>query len=107
MHAIQMVSSRWKQQGYVGTKHEGDKVLAFERAGVVFVFNFHPDKSYADYRIGVSAAGKYRIVLDTDDKQFGGHGRLDHSTDHYTFDEGFAGRQYSTMVCYYVNLINL
>lgn len=37
---------------YVSRKHEGDKIIAFERAGLVFVFNFHPDRSFTDYRIG-------------------------------------------------------
>lgn len=38
--------------GYVSWKHEDDKVVAFERSGVLFVFNFHSDKSFADYKIG-------------------------------------------------------
>lgn len=38
--------------GYVSWKHEDDKVVVFERCGVVFVFNFHPTKSFSDYRIG-------------------------------------------------------
>lgn len=38
--------------GYVSCKHEDDKVIAFERAGLVFVFNFHNSKSFTDYRIG-------------------------------------------------------
>ena len=86
-------------QGYVSTKHEGDKVIVFDRAGVVFVFNFNSSTSFTDYRIGVPAAGKYRIVLDSDDKEFGGHGRLDHNTDHLSFPEHFGGRPHSLMVC--------
>lgn len=39
-------------------KHEEDKLLVFEKAGLVFVFNFHPSKSFADYRIGVPAPGE-------------------------------------------------
>jgi 1,4-alpha-glucan branching enzyme len=45
-------------QAFVSWKHEGDKVIAFERAGLVFVFNFHPTKSFTDYKIGVQTAGK-------------------------------------------------
>jgi 1,4-alpha-glucan branching enzyme len=37
--------------GYVSCKHEDDKTVAFERAGVLFVFNFHPTKSFTDYRV--------------------------------------------------------
>lgn len=83
---------------YVSTKHQGDKVICFDRAGLVFVFNFHSTQSYTDYRIGVPTAGKYRIVLDTDVEDFGGHGRLDHNTDHFSFAEEFGGRSNSLMV---------
>ena len=40
-------------------KHEGDKLIVFEKAGLVFVFNFHPTKSFTDYRIGVNVPGWY------------------------------------------------
>ena len=62
-------------QAYVSLKNESDKVLVFERAGLLWVFNFHPEKSFADYRVGVEEAGTYQIVLDTDDPEFGGFGR--------------------------------
>lgn len=38
--------------GYVSWKHEDDKVIVFERRGVLFVFNFHNEKSFTDYKIG-------------------------------------------------------
>lgn len=65
-------------QAYVSLKHEGDKVIAFERAGLLFVFNFHPTNSFNDYRVGVEVPGTYRIVLDTDSEEFGGFSRIDH-----------------------------
>lgn len=71
-------------QAYISLKHEGDKVIVFERAGVVFIFNFHPTNSFSDYRIGVGAAGTYRVVLQTDRKEFGGHDRIDESTRFFT-----------------------
>jgi hypothetical protein len=61
----------------VSLKHEGDKVIAFERAGVLFIFNFHPSQSYTDYRIGVDVPGEYKIVLSSDAKEFGGWDRVD------------------------------
>ncbi|KAF2196705.1 alpha-glucan branching enzyme [Delitschia confertaspora ATCC 74209] len=67
-------------QAYVSLKHEGDKVIAFERAGLLWVFNFHPSESYTDYRVGVEQEGTYRIVLSTDSKAFGGHGNIDETT---------------------------
>ncbi|RWS04362.1 1:4-alpha-glucan-branching enzyme-like protein [Dinothrombium tinctorium] len=78
--------------GYVSWKHEDDKVIVFERVNCVFVFNFHPTKSFPDYKIGVNRPGKYKIVLDSDEQEFGGHNRLDHNVEYFTFPEGFAGR---------------
>ncbi len=34
---------------WVSRKSEGDKLIAFERGDLVFVFNFHPTNSYSDY----------------------------------------------------------
>lgn len=45
-------------QAYVSLKNETDKVLVFERAGLLWVFNFHPTNSYKDYRVGVERAGE-------------------------------------------------
>ncbi|THC99789.1 hypothetical protein EYZ11_000719 [Aspergillus tanneri] len=73
-------------QAYISLKHEGDKVLVFERAGLLWVFNFHPTQSFTDYRVGVEAAGTYRIVLDTDDTEFGGLGRNHKDTRFFTTD---------------------
>lgn len=71
-------------QAYVSLKHEVDKVIVFERAGLLFVFNFHPTNSFSDYRIGVEEAGKYHIILSTDDKIFGGFENIDISTKYET-----------------------
>lgn len=78
---------------YVSTKHQDDKIIVFERAGVVFCFNFHCTKSLADYKIGVDVSGKYRIVLDTDDTKYGGQGRRDPTVEAHTFPEGYNGRR--------------
>lgn len=64
-------------QAWVSLKHEGDKVVVFERAGLLFVFNFHSTNSFADYRVGVDVAGEYKIVLSSDDKQYGGFENVD------------------------------
>ncbi|XP_065210394.1 1,4-alpha-glucan-branching enzyme [Planococcus citri] len=77
---------------YVSLKHESDKVVAFERAELLFVFNFHPTESYTDYKIGVDKAGTYKCVLDSDDSDFGGHNRVDKSVQHSTHPERWANR---------------
>jgi len=79
-------------QAYVSRKHEDDKVVVFERNGAVFVFNFHPTKSFTDYKIGVETAGTYKIVLDTDAPQYGGHNRLDANTRFITNPECWDNR---------------
>lgn len=67
-------------QAYISLKNESDKVIVFERAGLLWIFNFHPTQSFVDYRVGVEAAGTYRVVLNTDSKAFGGFERIDENT---------------------------
>jgi 1,4-alpha-glucan branching enzyme len=71
-------------QAYVSLKHEGDKVIVFERAGLLWIFNFHPSNSFTDYRVGVEQEGTYRIVLSSDSKAFGGHGNVAEDTRFFT-----------------------
>ncbi len=52
-----------------------DKVIAFERGDLLFVFNFHPSVSFTDY--GIPLKGKFRILIDSDDPDFGGFNRID------------------------------
>ena len=51
--------------------NEGDKIIAYEREGMLFVLNSHPNKSFTDYPVDVSP-GTYRLVLNTDTSEFGG-----------------------------------
>lgn len=83
---------------YVSWKHEDDKVVAYERAGLLFVINFHPVKSFSDYRVGIDTPGKYQVVLDSDAEEFGGHKRIDRGVDHLTMNEPYAGRKHSIKV---------
>lgn len=71
------------EPAYVSLKHEDDKLIAFERSGLIWIFNFHPQNSFVNYRIGVEMAGKYRVVLNSDSYHFGGHGRVVESTSQY------------------------
>lgn len=47
-------------------------MIVYERAGLLFIFNFHPTQSFTDYRVGVDIAGEYTIILSSDDKEYGG-----------------------------------
>jgi len=98
MHALEK-EYHWLavNQEYVWN-HDEDKMLSFERGGLVWIFNFHPTKSYEGYRLGVCHPGKYKIVLDTDAKEFGGHVRLDHSSTYFSQNISSSGRNDSILV---------
>lgn len=63
--------------------NDGDQVLAFMRGKLIFVFNFSPNRSFADYGFLVPA-GAYQVVLNSDSKAFGGNGLADDSITHFT-----------------------
>ena len=70
--------------------NEGDQVVAFQRGKLLFVFNWNGQKSFADYGF-LAPEGKYRVVLDTDAKQFAGFGQNDDTIEHFTqHDELYA-----------------
>lgn len=71
-------------QAYVSLKNEMDKVIVFERAGLLWIFNFNPVQSFTDYRVGVEQAGTYRVVISSDSGKFGGFDRIDESTRFFT-----------------------
>lgn len=54
--------------------HEDTKQLVYQRGQLVFVFNFHPSSSYESLRIPMPQQRDYQVILNTDDKQFGGFG---------------------------------
>ena len=56
--------------------HEDDKIIAFGRRDLLFIFNFHPSKSVSDHAIEV-IPGEYVLALDSDQERFGGHARLE------------------------------
>jgi 1,4-alpha-glucan branching enzyme len=89
------MSARFNLLGSPGPQlllEEGtDRVLAFARAGLLFVFNFHPTRSHFDYRFE-APPGRYDITLDSDDTRYGGHGRLSKDQAHWTRPEKKEGR---------------
>jgi len=83
---------------YVSLKHEGDKMIVYERGQLVFVYNMHPSKSYENYRIGTNWPGTYRIVLDSDAPEFGGHNRHDKDTKFFSTEGLYLERPHSILV---------
>ncbi|MBW2708020.1 MAG: alpha amylase C-terminal domain-containing protein [Deltaproteobacteria bacterium] len=64
------------------TEHFEHKILAFERGGLIFVFNFHPTHSHNDYSIE-AAPGEYQMIMDSDALEYGGHDRLRQGQRHF------------------------
>ena len=63
--------------------NEGDQVVAYRRGKLIFVFNWNGQKSFTDYGF-LAPEGKYRVVLDTDAKEFAGFAQNDDSVEHFT-----------------------
>ncbi len=63
--------------------NEGDQVVAYRRGKLIFVFNWNGQKSFSDYGF-LAPEGKYRVVLNTDAKEFAGFGLSDDSVEHFT-----------------------
>nr|QYS25850.1 starch branching enzyme [Fritillaria thunbergii] len=83
---------------YISRQDEKDKTIIFERGNLVFVFNFHWANSFFDYKVGCLKPGKYKVVLDSDDKLFGGFGRIDHTVDYFSTKKKHDGRACSFSV---------
>jgi len=63
---------------------EDNKTIVFEKQGLIFVFNFHPDRSIPGYSFQLPEPGDYIHVLNTDCPEFGGQGRVDETQMHIT-----------------------
>ena len=71
------------QEQYISTKHEDDKIITFEKGDLLFVFNFHPTKSFENYTIGTKWGTKHKIILDSDEERFMGKGRLKYGHENF------------------------
>lgn len=66
--------------------HEGDQVIAYKRDKYVLVFNFNGQKSFEDYGI-LAPKGTYKVILNSDNPDFGGFGNIDEKISHITIAE--------------------
>ena len=64
-----------------------NKTIIFERNNLIFIFNFHTSHSIPDYGVRVPQAGDYKIILNSDSKKFGGHGRIDDNIIYSTYQK--------------------
>jgi 1,4-alpha-glucan branching enzyme len=74
-------------------------MIVFERAGLLFVFNFHPTQSFADYRVGVEVGGEYECVLSSDEERYGGWGNVKEGGKYFTTAMEWNGRKNWVQVC--------
>lgn len=86
------------QHQYVSLKHNGDKVIVFERGPLLFVFNFNCNTSFNDYRIPVESSADKLPVLSTECSKYGGHDRTSMSTVYKMEDYHFCNRKYSFLL---------
>lgn len=61
---------------------QDNQCLQFERGDLVFAVNLSPSNSVVDYEFPVTQKGDYRLLLSSDDSEFGGHARTDTSIDY-------------------------
>jgi 1,4-alpha-glucan branching enzyme len=66
---------------------EWNKTIVFERNHIIFLFNFHINHSVEGYEFRVPNPGEYEIILNSDNAQFGGHGRIDDSITYKTYQK--------------------
>lgn len=67
--------------------NDGDKVLAYERGGLVYIINMNPERPFTDYGINVEK-GRYKLVLNSDSEKYDGHGRVPDALELETIDDG-------------------
>ena len=67
-------------------ENDGDQILAFARRDLLFVFNFHPYKSYEGYGMLVTP-GSYEVILNSDRSEFGGFNQIDENIEHFTMPD--------------------
>ena len=67
------------------------KTLVYKKGGAIFAFNFHPTNSYEGCFLPMPEAGRYDVVMSTDDHCFGGHGRIWHQTYETVEEDGRPG----------------
>ena len=70
---------------------EPEKTICFERAGLLFALNFHPEQSLNNVLVPVGEAGVYEVALCSDDWCYGGWGQIAHMDYH---SKTFDGQEY-------------
>ncbi len=67
--------------------HNDDKILAFERGELLFIFNFHPTKAFNNYMIPTKIGETYDVLFSSDDPEYNGYDRIARMT-HIVWEGG-------------------
>ena len=78
-----------------------DNVLAYMRKNLLFVYNFNPINSYTDYGMLVPE-GEYKVILNTDEKRFGGFGFTDDTIHHFSHFDGLYKKHHKGWLRLYI-----
>ncbi|MBI9035536.1 MAG: alpha amylase C-terminal domain-containing protein [Bacteroidales bacterium] len=71
--------------GYRLQMDEENQLIVYKKGNLIFIFNFSPENALADYEIKVPEQGAYKVLLNTDDKEFGGIGRVNTQMKYNTY----------------------
>ncbi len=74
-------------------ENKEDQVLAYTRGDLMFVYNFNPSQSFYGFGIPYEKS-KFKIVLNSDSKVFGGNQLVDESIPYHTIPLGENNQHY-------------
>jgi 1,4-alpha-glucan branching enzyme len=77
---------------------KANSVLIFSRGDYVWLFNFHPINSIESYQFGLDNTGKYKVIFESDNSEFGGFNRIDSKIKYETEEVGSHGRAHSLKI---------
>ncbi|MCQ2252112.1 MAG: alpha-amylase family glycosyl hydrolase [Bacteroidales bacterium] len=66
---------------------QANQTICEKKGGLIFVFNFHTSACIPDYTFYVPEAGVYKLILNSDDKQFGGFGRIEGDNEYFSMEK--------------------
>jgi 1,4-alpha-glucan branching enzyme len=58
----------------------GNKILAYKKGKLIFLFNFNPTNSFSDFSLPTGSTGDYKVIFNSDELKFGGEGRISQDT---------------------------
>jgi 1,4-alpha-glucan branching enzyme len=78
---------------------EINKILAFKKHEMVFLFNFHPTNSFPGFALPTYSDGEYRVIFNSDEEIFGGQSRISQEVTYFT--KPLQERDYNTGITIY------